>query len=417
MQEQQPQLDAIVSTAEDVLSKRLGGVQKLKEVTRLSGSGTAVVARAKVAPSPFLQARSVVIKHVPETGELIDASMFLREVIAYQFTTSLNADVRPGPVLLAYDVDARIIVISDSGDGDTFAELLSTSKEALRMEILRNLGESLGKMHAGTATKEQHFDILLRRMLQKHPEIQQMHRFREHLLGLSIEVGMKIVAQAGIPVPEIVAEMAAESKRRLLRGQHRAFTPFDLSPDNIIVSESTHFLDYEWAGFRDVTFDIACVIAGFPQYLSSRPISDDEADTLIDAWVDEVGDLWPNVRNHQRLQARILIALVGWAFSSLAMMHIGSMTTAFADLYQLAQLEGLEAVDADTVLGMLEQHHFNILQEAMEGHEDYDLIRQDLYETFESVQRFAQRNADYRFPVVGEFAGAVVEALRVDRRG
>ncbi|AZA11529.1 phosphotransferase family protein [Corynebacterium gerontici] len=409
---EQSQLDTIVATAEDLLSKRLGGSQQLKEISRLDGSGSAVVLRAKVAPSPFLQARSVVIKHVPNSGDLADTSMFLREVVAYQFTTSLSPEVRPGPVMLAYDVDAHMMVLSDSGDGDTFADLLETAKEPVRMEILRNLGESLGKMHAGTATKEGHFDILLHRMLQKHPEIQAMHRFREHLLSISIEVGMRLVEDAGIRVPEVVEAMALESKRRLHRGQHRAFTPFDLSPDNIIVSENTHFLDYEWAGFRDVTFDLACVISGFPQFLSSRPISDDEADALVEAWVEEVGALWPNVRNSERLQARILIALVGWAFSSLAMMHVGAMTSAFGTLFDVAEEQGIHALSIERVMEIVEENGVNILQIAIDDEAAPRLVRQDLHETFEAIQRFARRNADYRFPVVADFATQIVEKLR-----
>lgn len=408
---EQSQLDTIVATAEDLLSNRLGGSQQLKDVTRLDGSGSAVVLRAKVTPSPFLQARSVVIKHVPSSGDLADTSMFLREVVAYQFTTSLSPEVRPGPVMLAYDVKSHIMVLSDSGDGDTFADLLETSKEPVRMEILRNLGESLGNMHAGTATKEGHFDILLHRMLQKHPEVQHMHRFREHLLSISIEVGMRLVQDAGIRVPDVVETMAMESKRRLHRGQHRAFTPFDLSPDNIIVSESTHFLDYEWAGFRDVTFDIACVIAGFPQFLSSRPISDDEADVLVEAWVDKVGLLWPNVRNMQRLQARILIALVGWAFSSLAMMHVGAMTTTFGTLFDAAQEQGLQALTVDYVMEIIADNGVNVLQIAIDDEHAPTLVRQDLHETFEAIERFANRDADYRFPVVADFARQIVEKL------
>ena len=36
----------------------------------------------------------------------------------------MNEDNRPGPVLLAHDVEKKILVITDAGDGDTFAELL-----------------------------------------------------------------------------------------------------------------------------------------------------------------------------------------------------------------------------------------------------------------------------------------------------
>ena len=110
------QQDSIIAAAEDILTRRYGGTQKLSEVTRLSGSGLAGVYRVKVATNPFLQHRSIVVKHAPETGYALDDAAFLREIVSYQFTTSLSSEIRPGPVLLAYDTDARMLIISDAGD-------------------------------------------------------------------------------------------------------------------------------------------------------------------------------------------------------------------------------------------------------------------------------------------------------------
>lgn len=405
----------IIAQAEELLSKRFGGQQVLKDVVPLSGSGSATVLRAKVAASPFLQARSLVVKHIPQTGQMIDRSMLLREIIAYQFTTSLSPDVRPGPVLLAYDVEQQLLVISDSGEGDAFSELLRSNDQDLRFGMLRNLGEAIGKMHAATATQEQNFDILLRRMLQKHPEAAPMHAFRERLLQMSMHVGVELVTDAGITVRAAISALVDEAARRLARGQHRAFTPFDLSPDNIIVSDRTHFLDYEWAGFRDVTFDIACVIAGFPQYLASRPISDDEADELIEAWVGEVGATWPNVRNTTRLHARLLISLIGWSLSGLAMMHIGTDTAAFEELYARSQRDGLEAITVDVITDAAKRHVGNLLTEpvrADETEEYFTMIRLDLMETFEALQRFSRRETDPRFGEAEGLADSVLECLR-----
>lgn len=324
----------VVDTAEKLLSQRYGGNQKLSEIKDLGGSGIAVVLRARVAPSPFLQQRSVVIKYMPVTDLLYDKSTLLREIVAYQFTTSLSEEVRPGPVLLAYDVDQRLIILSDSGDGDTFADLLDTHDEQLRVSILRNLGEAIGKMHADTASKEQDFQILLKRMFAKYPDVQALFGYRERLLMASMTVGLELLSRAGIQISQTVRDFAEDAGRRLMSGQHRAFTPFDLSPDNIIVSDRTHFLDYEWAGFRDATFDVACVIAGFPQFLFSQPITDDEADVFIESWVHEVGKIWPNVNNSTRLSARIVTAMVGWALTSLSMMHLSAQGELSAELFR-----------------------------------------------------------------------------------
>ncbi|QYH19660.1 hypothetical protein JKI95_11995 [Corynebacterium aquatimens] len=145
--------DAVIAAAEEILTKRYGGIQRLSDVTRLSGSGQAGVFRARVAHNPFLQHRSVVIKHAPETGYALDDAAFLREVVAYQFTTSLSSEVRPGPVLLGYDTAKRMLIISDSGDGDTLAAMLEEANEAQLVQILRNLGTALGRCMLGRRGK------------------------------------------------------------------------------------------------------------------------------------------------------------------------------------------------------------------------------------------------------------------------
>lgn len=385
----------IVEIAEDLLAKRYGGTQHLSEVEQLNGSGTAAVLRARVANSPFLQQRSVILKYVPATGDLFDDSALVREIVSYQFTTSLTEEVRPGPVILAYDIDKRIMVLSDSGNGDTFADLLEQRTGDHRMQILRNLGQSLGSLHAATADREADFDILMSRMLSRYPSTAEMQKQRDTLLPTAIQVGLQILADSGIAIPKVVEDFARDAQRRLISGQHRAFTPFDLSPDNIIVAERTHFLDYEVAGFRDATFDIACVIAGFPQFVFSHPITDDEADELIDAWVQEVRGIWPNVNNEDRLHARIVTALIGWALSSVTLMHLGSI--AAVSTY-------LDSSDSAGELGLDE---FAFLR----TQDDDELVRRDLHETFTALQRFAARGADTRFPEVAHFAGDVVQSM------
>ncbi|WJZ18005.1 phosphotransferase family protein [Corynebacterium guangdongense] len=394
----------IVDVAEDLLSNRCGGSQELHDVEQLTGSGAATVLRARVAPSPFLQQRSVVLKYIPETGDKLDDAALLREVAAYQFTNSLSEEVRPGPVLLAHDIAKRIIVLTDSGDGDTFDDLLRHRGTEERREILRNLGSSLGRMHAATAGKEQAFETLLARLLRNHPEIAELHEQRDESLGFAVTAGVEILEAGGISVPREVRTLADESNTRLTVGRARAFTPFDLSPDNIIVSDKTHFLDYEWAAFRDVAFDIACVIAGFPQFVSTRPITDDEAVIFIESWVEEVSDIWPNARNEDMLHSRITIALIGWAMSSLSLMRYGSLSGVVA--------QTARAVDAQKA-----EEYPSLLRPASEAPftQDELLVRRDFYETFEALQRFAAAGRAPEHPVVAAFAAEV--AARVAEPG
>lgn len=399
--------DAIVAVAQDTLSQRFGGNQLLSDVTQLSGSGSAMVLRARVAPSPFLQQRSVILKYSPQSGDTLNDAALIREIVAYQFTTSLSESVRPGPILLAHDVDQRIIVLSDSGDGDTFADLLQTDDAERRVHILRNLGTALGRMHAGTAEHEQDFDILFTRMMRNHSGSQEIHQLRSTAFSQAIQVGEELLRSAGFEIPDLVSEYSTEARNRLQMARHRAFSPFDLSPDNIIVANKTHFLDYEWAGFRDVSFDLACVIAGFPQFIFSHPITDDEADVFVDSWVHEVSALWPNFTNEENLYKRIAGALLGWALSSVALMHFGSLSEAMHTLHEEGDDFDPTQVTSDT----------RLLRPADHGPftRDEIIFRRDMFETFEALSRYAARGADPSFGVIALFAKEIAERLAEPR--
>lgn len=389
----------IIELAEGLLSRRFGGAQELTEVKRLSGSGTATVLRARVATQPFLQQRSVVVKYVPETGDLLDDAALLREIAAYQFTTSLNESVRPGPVLLAHDMTTRMIVLSDSGEGDTFAELLTQRDPALRQQILRNLGTALGRMHAGTAGLEDNFNILLSRLLKDYPELQPSRDLRDRSVGPATFIGASLVENSGISVPEVVLDLADEATTRLTHGRSRAFTPFDLSPDNIIVADRTEFLDYEWAGFRDVSYDLACVMGGFPQFVGVSIISDEEGEAFLKAWVEEVEDIWPHFTNEDSLHERITAALISWAFSSVAMLHHGSLAHALNTLDDLDEV----AVTDGTAL-LRPGHHGSFTDDEL-------FIRRDFYETFSSLAGYASLGRDSRYDVVASFADEVAQRV------
>lgn len=367
----------MIATAEAVLNHRYGGQQQLTDPEVLSGTGPTTVLRLRVANNPVFPHRSVVVKCSPHSDDPVDDAAFVREVVAYQFTTSLSEDVRPGPVLLGYDVERRILILSDSGNGETFADLLEQSDDDARVRLLRNLGTSLGKMHAGTAGAETSFNILLARMVRSIDGAREIQIQREAILENRIQEGVDYVREAGIVVPAEVAAVAETVQVRMLNGGSRAFTPFDLSPDNIIFAERAQFLDYEWAGFRDVIFDIAGVIAGFPQYTSARPISEAETKVFVDAWVAEVGGVWPSMLNNDTLQARITAALVGWAFFSASILD-----------YALVDEDG----------------------SAPDEYEER-AIRRDVSGTFDALARYASAGTEPTYAVVAEFARSVVDWL------
>ncbi|MDY3127951.1 MAG: phosphotransferase [Corynebacterium sp.] len=370
--------DDIVSIAQDLLTLRYGGQQTLTQVEKLAGSGAGEVFRARVAPSPFLPQRSVVVKHNPATGLAIDDYALLCEIVAYQFTTSLPEDLRPGPVLLAYDVDKRIVVLTDLGDSETLSEALDHSDSESRRVLLRTLGCDLGRMHAGTAGREFEFDLLYNRLFRKNPTFATNQRQRTEALHQSIYVGLDILRREGFEVPDTFVEYAHCAAAALLSGSERAFTPLDLSPDNILVNKKMYFLDYEWAGFRNVVFDVACVVAGFPQFLFTSPISSEEADIFISAWAREVESTWPRFADREVRNNQIIASLIGWALSSVTTMFTGGLV----GLSALAQGDiSLDECVNKAVLRSGKMTPFS---------EEELLIRRDLFETFEALARFSQ---------------------------
>lgn len=414
--------DAVISAAESILTRRYGGAQKLTDVTTLSGSGVAEVLRAKVATNPFLQHRTVVVKHSPETGNVLDDAAFLREVVAYQFTTSLSAEVRPGPVLLGYDTATRMIILSDAGDVDTLAAMLERADDVQHVQILRNLGAALGKMHAGTADKEAQYNALFARLTRSRTGTEKVQQLRDRLLAHRIRLGLAILAQAGFDVPGEIRVTASNLQSRLLRGGVRAFTPFDLSPDNVIYTAAgTQFLDYEWAGFRDAIFDVAFVVAGFPLYLSPRSYNDDATNAFIDAWLREVRATWPLLNHEDTLQARITAGMIGWALSSLTVLNPVGLTEVVATDEDLAAEFAAAGVDTAEDLAEANSAVYgagftagDMLRPASEGPFSPDelIVRQDLRETFQALAAYAGTGRDTAYLVISQFARDVADRLR-----
>ncbi|MFD1813933.1 phosphotransferase family protein [Rhodococcus gannanensis] len=323
----------VVAAAERLLERRTGAPVTLVDPVDLGGSGRTVVLRVRCAENPFSLPRTLVIKQVREPSQAAGArsvaltagafpdgapgggadTAFLREAVSYQFATALATESRPGPSLIAYDLDARLIVLTDLGDATPIARLLVQQDKAAVTNSLMALAQSMGRMHAATVGREEDFSALLRRsgvaesgnvvsaeVTSSIPRLRTM---------LTQEIGVT-------PGPE-VAEAAERGVALFSGGRHRAFSPSDLCPDNIIVNdEGVRFLDYEWGGFRDATLDIAYALSSFPGCLCSYDLSIERALAMIEAWRAEVVGIWPALGDDRTLHARLLDAQLVWVWLS-----------------------------------------------------------------------------------------------------
>lgn len=376
-------IDDVLDTATELLGARFGGMPELYDPEDLGGMSSALVIRVRVAPNPFLQHRSIVVKQLPATGDAVQESAFLREIVAYQFATSLPEDIRPGPELLAHDVEHHILVLSDCGDAQTLADIMRSDNEDLTLRAFRSLGTALGRMHLGTSTREEGFNTLLKRMWSKHGISGEDSHLRDRGIVHAINFGLEVFEGSHIPVPQGVRSLAADAANRVEKGTHRAFTPFDLAPDNILMTTKVQFLDYEWAGFRDVLFDVASVVAGFPLHTSATRPSREAIEVFARAWREEVRGTWYRALDETRMNSLIAAALVGWLMISASVCFFGSAPAALA-----AGQEGMAAAQPE-IRGTVKQ-------------------LKDLANTASALVQFAELCDDNRAEAATQFATTAI---------
>jgi hypothetical protein len=308
----------VVAAAQRLLTRRTGASVTLVDPVDLGGSGQATVVRVRVSANPFQLPRTLVVKQVrdnPVESSAADGggqSAFLREAASYQFANALATDSRPGPELLAYDLSARLLVLSDLGDASPITALLKHSDAASVTNSLMAMAQALGRMHAATVGREDDFAALLRRVGLPNTA----DGITAQIPDALVAVPRMLADELGIAeTPSAFFDRVERSGRLFAHGTSRAFSPSDLCPDNIIVNEEgVRFLDYEWGGFRDATLDITYALASFPGCLCHFDLSAELAQAMIDAWRSEVVGIWPHLADDTVLASKILDAQLIWVW-------------------------------------------------------------------------------------------------------
>ena len=106
------------------------------------------------------------------------------------------------------------------------------------------------------------------------------------------------------------------STARLLGGsRYRAFSPSDTCPDNnLVTSRGVRFVDFEWGCFRDVALDAAYFRAPFPGCESSFALPEGLAETMLEAWRNEIAAVWPDLDGPELLERRLFDAQLLWVW-------------------------------------------------------------------------------------------------------
>nr|BFF03575.1 hypothetical protein GCM10020241_52500 [Streptoalloteichus tenebrarius] len=332
-----PEVAATVKAAEAVLSRRFGAAVRLADPEDLGGSGRSVVARVKVAATPFSLPRTLVVKHYRGAGgagpvrgrpcslpdhdrvpvarkgappEGVDA--FTREVASCQLFTSMAAEERVGPELVAYDADERLLVLEDLGRAPTLADKLLGGDARAAERALIGWARSLGRLHATTAGREADFEALARRLGRAGAD----DPVARHARVALTELPDLLAAALGVPTPDRVVERAHRTARLLGGTRYRAFSPSDICPDNnLVTSRGVRFLDFEWGSVRDVALDAAYLRVPFPSCWCVFALPPGMAEAMVAAWQAEVRMAWPDL-SEEAVLPRLLDAQLLWVWVS-----------------------------------------------------------------------------------------------------
>jgi hypothetical protein len=166
-------------------------------------------------------------------------------------------------------------------------------------------------MQAATAGREGDFGALLRRQGERAWRDPMAEDARAALAGLPglLQARLGITASA-----EAVLE-AHDTVKLLGATRYRAFSPSDTCPDNnLVTSRGVRFVDFEWGCFRDVVLDAAYFRVPFPACEASFALPPGLAAAMLEAWRAEIGGVWPDLDEPERLHRRLLDAQLLWVW-------------------------------------------------------------------------------------------------------
>ncbi|MGV9711155.1 hypothetical protein ACWDTI_10885 [Gordonia sp. NPDC003424] len=305
-------ITSVVRAAEAVLSHRAGSPVTLADPEDLGGSGRTIVVRARVMANPLSMDRTLVIKALPDDE---DPRAFHRELASYKYATALPTESRPGPQLIASDPDVRLLVLSDLGHGRSMSSLLSGTDLVETSHAVSAWGQALGRMHAATVGGEGDYLALLRRGLNGLEDADALGE----AAARAVADAPALTDRLGIDLPDEVLGRLRAACRLFGEGDHRAFSPSDVGPENILLNDAgVQFMDYEWGGFRDATLDVAYATVTFGTRLRHADL-ERRAEleiSLIDAWRSEVSGIWPSFTHDREAYRKILTGRLLWKWLS-----------------------------------------------------------------------------------------------------
>jgi hypothetical protein len=302
-----------VTAAEQVLSHRFGAAIRLADPEDLGGSSTSTVVRVRVAATPFLLPRTLVVKRYGPVEPGTHGDAFVQEAVSYQLFTALSPEERMCPEMFAHDGVERLVVLEDLGRAPTLADKLLGEDAKAAERALLSWSRSLGRLHASTAGREADFDALSRRFGVSQVNDPLAAAAREAFE----ELPELLASSLGVVTSGAAHRRASASSWLLGSHSHRAFSPSDACPDNnVITSKGVRFLDFEGGCWRDVLLDAGYLRVPFPSCWCSFALPAGMTEAMVAAWRAEIRDVWPDLDDDDVLLPGLLDAQLFWVWVS-----------------------------------------------------------------------------------------------------
>ncbi|MDY6809256.1 MAG: hypothetical protein SW127_09585, partial [Actinomycetota bacterium] len=226
------------------------------------------------------------------------------------------------------------LVLTDLGHGRSMNSLLAGTDAVEASHGVSAWGQALGRMHAATVGGEIDFLAILRRDAAGSEDVDIL----AESAGRAVADAPAQMTRLGVQLPDDVRTRLAAGCDLFSDGDHRAFSPSDVGPENILLNDDgVQFMDYEWGGFRDATLDIAYALVTCGAQLS--PVNaGHRADlevALVDAWRSEVHAIWPALRRDVDCARKILTARLLWTWLSTTWMLPAQDLAAVAEIRQI----------------------------------------------------------------------------------
>jgi len=281
-----------------IASAALGAT--LTDPVDLGGSDRSVVLRCRRAGGG-----TVVLKSYPRTAD--GADHLAAEAAGLAFTSGAGV----GPDLLAVDRTARLIVMTDLGDGPSLADLLlGESAESARTALL-DWALACGRLAARTAGRQREL-AGLRNAYAADPAAG-AGRGAGHWLERRIREAPDLLARLGFEPPAGLGDDLDVIAALLGPGGPEVFSPGDICPDNNLVTpRGVRFLDYENAEFHSAFLDAAYLRMPFSSCWCVFRLPAALAGPAEAAYRAEVGAVFPAAAGDNAWHPGVRLAMAAW---------------------------------------------------------------------------------------------------------